>query len=111
MVAALLRISNKDKFELIVAGEIIEHLANPGNLLKVLRQISCPLLITVPNAFSSAAAGHLSAGTENVNKAHVSWYSYTTLLTLTMRYNYSLKEFYWYSGKPLFAEGLIFLLA
>lgn len=97
-------------FDLVVLGEILEHLGNPGYLLKRLKSYECPLLITVPNAFSSAAASALREGVESVNKAHVSWYSYHTLLTLTKRNGYELLAFHWYNGNPLTAEGLIFLV-
>jgi hypothetical protein len=96
--------------ELIVAGEIIEHLANPGRLLQSLRTLNVPLLITVPNALSSAASSHSRRGYENVNADHVAWYSYTTLATLVTRYGFRLSEFRWYGGKPITAEGLIFLV-
>ncbi len=98
------------EYDLIVAGEIIEHLANPGNLLKALRKFNCPVLITVPNAFAKIGSSHVRKGRENVNRDHVAWYSYRTLRTLIERYGYELKEFYWYNGEPITAEGLIALV-
>ncbi len=96
--------------ELVVAGEIIEHLANPGNVLKALRKLNCEVLITVPNAFAKIGSSHVRKGRENVNRDHVAWYSYRTLRTLIERYGYELKEFYWYNGEPITAEGLIALV-
>lgn len=96
--------------EIVVCGEIIEHLANPGNLLKTLRKFACPVLITVPNAFSSASAKHLQGGYENVNLGHVAWYSWRTLKTLVERYKFAVKEFHYYGGIPRTSEGLIMVV-
>ncbi len=95
--------------DVIVCGEILEHLGNPGWLLARLRQQwpDVPVVVTVPNAFSSAGAHHMEHGTENVNRDHVAWYSYRTLRTLLERAGYEIAEFYWYNGEPFTAEGLI----
>lgn len=101
-----------DGAEIIVCGEIIEHLSNPGWFLTRLRKQypGVPVLITVPNAFAVAGLSSLMKGVENVNKDHVSWYSWRTLKTLTERVGYEVKEFAWYNGKPLVSEGLIFVV-
>lgn len=99
--------------EVYVCGEILEHLANPGYCLGQLRGAMGPgstLLITVPNAFSSVARDHLRKGRENINIDHVCWYSWRSLRTLVERYGFTVVEFVWYTGRPLFAEGLVFVL-
>lgn len=96
--------------DLIVAGEILEHLANPGALLAELRRFRCPVLITVPNALCAGAQYWISRGYEHVNADHVSWFSYRTLKTLVERYGFTVDFFAWYNGKPMTAEGLIFLV-
>lgn len=94
--------------ELIVCGEVIEHLANPGNFLKHLRYAYArPVIITVPNAASSALQHSLRRGIESVNSDHVAWYSWKTLSVLLGRYGYEPKLWAWYNGLPRFAEGLI----
>ncbi len=95
--------------ELVVCGEVIEHLANPGWFLERLNKTypSIPLLITVPNAFCEVGMKVMKQGIENVNLDHVAWYSWMTVKTLLGRYGYSIKEFYWYKGKPRLSEGLI----
>jgi len=95
---------------LIVAGEILEHLGNPGNLLKTLRRFNCPVIITVPNAFSSSSMKLMHEGIENVNIDHVAWYSWRTLKTLVERYGFSVKRFHWYKGRARIAEGLIMVV-
>lgn len=100
-----------------VVGEIIEHLISPGAFLKRLRWImrhegaeGCEAIITVPNGMSSMVSYHAMRGMENVNSDHVAWYSYHTLKVLIEKCGFELKEFYWYNGKPVIAEGLIFVV-
>ncbi len=96
--------------EIVVAGEIIEHLGNPGRLLQQLKKLSAPVIITVPNAFHTAGLRWMKLGYEQVNPDHISWFSWKTLKTLVERYGFAVSEFYWYNGQPLIAEGLIFLI-
>jgi len=95
--------------DLVLCGEVLEHLSNPGWLLAMLRDTYavCPVIITVPNAFAEAGRGALHRGYEQVNCDHVAWYSWRTLTTLVERYGYQVQEFLWYHGVPLTAEGLI----
>ena len=95
--------------EIILCGEVLEHLGNPQWFLTRLRRQypGVPVLITVPNAHSRSGANALQAGTENVNIDHVSWYSYRTLRTLLERVGYTMTLCGWYNGAPLVAEGLI----
>ncbi len=100
-----------DEPDLIVCGEILEHLGNPGWCVTRLhrRYPGVPLLVTVPNAFTTVGVHHLEHGVENVNKDHVAWYSYRTLRTLLERAGYTVTDLHWYNGEPYTAEGLIVL--
>lgn len=95
--------------DVIVCGEVLEHLANPGWFLSRLhRQFAgVPVIISVPNAFSSIAQKHVAKGTENVNRDHTCWYSPRTLRTLLERYDYAIESFHWYGGEPGTAEGFV----
>lgn len=95
--------------ELIICGEVLEHLSNPGWFLERLsaRYARIRTIFTVPNAFSDVAYRKMEQGIENVNSDHVAWYSWKTIKTLLGRYGYEIKEFYWYKGRPRFSEGLI----
>ncbi len=100
--------------EVYVCGEIIEHLANPGNFLKKLRwtmknegEKDAKLIITVPNALASVLVHHAKRGYLNVNEDHVMWFCPKTIKTLLGRYGFKINEFAWYEGKPVFAEGMI----
>jgi 2-polyprenyl-3-methyl-5-hydroxy-6-metoxy-1,4-benzoquinol methylase len=97
------------KVDVVLCGEILEHLSNPGRLLDAVRKLAVPIIVTVPNAFSSVGMRWIAKAKENVNKEHVAWYSYHTLKTLLERHGYELAEFFWYKGKPLVAEGLVVL--
>ena len=96
--------------DLVWAGEVLEHLTNPGNLLRNLRQYKCTILITVPNALCEVGMAHMRGGVENVNIDHVAYYSYWTLKGLVEKCGYAVREFYWYDGKPMTAEGLIMVV-
>lgn len=94
--------------DLIIAGEIIEHLSNAGHFLDLLHSANVPVILTTPNAFSTSGKHFLADSIENVNEEHVAWYSYHTLKTLIERHSFILRMWAWYNGKPLTAEGLIF---
>jgi 2-polyprenyl-3-methyl-5-hydroxy-6-metoxy-1,4-benzoquinol methylase len=96
--------------DLIIAGEVIEHLSNPGHFLDMLHAYRAPIILTTPNAFCSVGHYWAGRGVENVNAEHVAYYSWHTLKTLVSRHNYAIMEWYWYKGKPNTAEGLIFCL-
>jgi len=93
--------------QVVVCGEVLEHLSNPGFFLKRLRDYSCTTIFSVPNALSATAQNWMRRSLENVNSDHVAWYSHKTLHTLLARYDYVANEWYWYGGQPRFAEGLI----
>lgn len=100
-----------DGVELVVCGEVIEHLSNPGWLLDRLRLNfpGVPVVITVPNAFTDIGRKSLDGDVEQVNADHCYYFSWRTLKTLVGRAGYTVREFYWYNGRPNFAEGLIFV--
>ena len=95
--------------DIIVCGEVLEHLSNPGWFLTRLKKqfVGVPLLITVPNAFSSCAQRWLAKGFENCNKDHVAWYSPKTIAVLLERAGYVPADLAYYNGTGPTAEGLI----
>jgi 2-polyprenyl-3-methyl-5-hydroxy-6-metoxy-1,4-benzoquinol methylase len=98
--------------DIVVMGEILEHLAMPGATLQWLkenRSKETDVLISVPNALGASRAW-ANDGIECVNRDHVAWYSYRTLKTLVERYGFEIQEFCWYNGRPMFAEGIIFVV-
>jgi len=97
--------------ELIVCGEVVEHLGNPQYFLARLKRQypGVPVLITTPNAMAAAGLKAVQGGIENVNIDHVCWYSYRTLKTLLGRVGYTMTLVGWYHGAPRLAEGLVVL--
>src|SRR5574343_528929 len=98
-----------DDVEVVICGEVIEHLSNPGFFLDNLSKYNCHTLFTVPNALTTIGLQHARKGFENVNKDHVAYYSWKTFTTLLERHKWQIDYFWWYRGDPVFAEGLIFL--
>ena len=94
--------------DVVIASEVLEHLANPGYFLAALRVLykGKEIVITVPHA----SGYRVQDDCEVVNVDHVCWYSYQTLKTLVTRYGYTISQAAWYHGKPHKAEGIIMVL-
>jgi len=83
------------KFDLIVAGELIEHLNNPGLFLETARKVLAPggmLIITTTNAFCLRRLIRIPFGTESIHPDHSYYFSHTTLRTLVHRFGYVQKD-------------------
>lgn len=101
-------------FDVIVAADLIEHLANPGAFLARAREHLKPgglLAIVTPNALSLNNALKSLAGLRvRVNPEHTCWYDRTTLRQLLARFGFAPVEEYWqdYQEHPLTALVLRF---
>lgn len=81
-------------FDLIVAGEVVEHLDNPGRFLDSARSVLAPggrLLVSVPNAFCVRRLLRIPFGLEKVHPDHVAYYSQATLAELLRRHGYDVE--------------------
>lgn len=85
-----------ETFDVVVAGEIIEHLNNPGLFLSGVKRFlttDSTLLITTINAYCAmryflyAVRGKRGAN-EPVHPDHVAYYSYSTLRLLLARHGF-----------------------
>jgi SAM-dependent methyltransferase len=93
-----------ETFDVIVAGEMIEHLNNPGLFLKGVQRFMNPetqLIITTLNAycgmrFAIYALRGKGGAVEPVHPDHVAYYSYSTLKLLVERQNLHIDEFLFY---------------
>lgn len=86
-------------FDIMLAGEIIEHLANPGLFLKSLTSImsaKTELILTTPNATSFKRFLHAMTRREKVHEDHNFYFSYRTLKHLLEKYGLKCKEVYFY---------------
>lgn len=94
----------EEKFDVIVAGEMIEHLSNPGLFLRGIKRFmneKTELLITTINAYCGQRFwlyGLRGKGGKNepVHQDHVAYYSYSTLGLLIRRENLDVKRFLFY---------------
>ena len=78
-------------FDVVFAGELIEHLSNAGRFLETCEKHLRPgglILITTPNAFS--LSNLIRRGFQNVppNPDHTAWFCSSTLTQLVMRYGF-----------------------
>jgi len=101
-------------FDIVVAADVIEHLANPGRFLERVKKHlrhGGRLCIVTPNALSLNSALKSLAGLRvAVNPEHTCWYDHTTLRQLLSRYDFNVEEEYWqdYERHPLSALFLRF---
>jgi len=84
------------KFDVIVAGDLLEHLSNVGMFLDNTKKHLKPsgvLIIHTPNAFGITRFYHMLAkkGVE-VNPDHICYYDIKTLKQLLERHGYSIIE-------------------
>lgn len=95
--------------EMIICGEVIEHLSNPGWFLERLHKQygGIPLIITVPNAMAGISVTWAKKNVECVNGDHVAWYSPKTISVLLERAGYKTGGLFWYGGKGPTSEGLV----
>jgi SAM-dependent methyltransferase len=97
-----------DPADLVVAGELVEHLERPGSFLeavKILLNENGALVLTTPNAF--ALANFLAAllGREVINVDHVAWHSWRTIETVLGRHGWRIRAFMYYTRQPLASPG------
>jgi len=107
-------------FDVIIAGEMIEHLNNPGLFLEGIKRFMRPdslILITTINAYSGMrflyygvkGKGGLQ---EPVHPDHVAYYSYSTLSKLLQRHGLTVDNFLFYDiGREHRAHNRWFLNA
>jgi 2-polyprenyl-3-methyl-5-hydroxy-6-metoxy-1,4-benzoquinol methylase len=98
--------------DLIVAGEILEHLGNGRNFLQALKVKApgVPVILTTPNAFAAAGQQWLARGYVNVHREHLAWYCPKTLQTLVELCGFKIEARAWYGGRAPYSEGLIYLI-
>lgn len=92
------------KFDIIVAGEMIEHLNNPGLFLSGIQRFMSPetrLLITTINAYCGMrfllyGLRGKRGKAEPVHPDHVAYYSYATLKLLIERHGLLVEDFLFY---------------
>ena len=82
-------------FDVVVAGELIEHLGNPARFLASARTVLRPdglVAITTTNAFCFRRMLRVSFGSESVHPDHCCYFSHSTLRRLVVSCGYSCVE-------------------
>jgi SAM-dependent methyltransferase len=97
--ADITTMSIPETFDLIVAGEIIEHLLNPGaaleNLGRHLKKTG-RLILTTPNPFHYRQQSRiLRKGRIKVHTEHTAWYDPMTIGTLLSKTGYEIEKGAW----------------
>lgn len=93
-VMQLSEVEIDEKFDLIICGELIEHIENAGLMLDGIKRFmhkESQLIITTPNPWRKLWVDKIyeqKDETNWLNKEHVSWYSHQTLKQLLERKNY-----------------------
>jgi cyclopropane fatty-acyl-phospholipid synthase-like methyltransferase len=95
-------------FDVIIGGEIIEHLANPGLFLSGIRRWMNPetcLILTTVNAYCGMRAAIYwlrgqGGRNEPVHPDHVAYYSYSTIHRLLERHELAVRRFSFYDVGP-----------
>jgi SAM-dependent methyltransferase len=93
-----------ETFDVIIAGEMIEHLNNPGLFLNGIKRFMGPdtqLVVTTINAYGGmrflvyGLRGNGGA-LEPVHPDHIAYYSYSTLKLLLDRHGFAVDRFMFY---------------
>lgn len=86
-------------FDVVVAGELIEHLYNPGQFLENIKKKmneGAVVLISTPNPlFLWKFIQVLIKGAPVVNEEHTCWFDPKTLAYLLTQHDFIIKEVYW----------------
>lgn len=94
------RLELAERFDVITAGEILEHLDNPGQFLQNMRRHLKDdgiLVLTTPNVFFGLhfLESLFASPYRRWNPEHVAWYCYFTLENLLKRNGMRVEQCYW----------------
>jgi 2-polyprenyl-3-methyl-5-hydroxy-6-metoxy-1,4-benzoquinol methylase len=97
------------RFDLILAGDVIEHLPNPGLFLESARSVLASggrILITTANAFPVVGFAKALLDHEAVHPEHTAYFSYSTLRCLCELCGLRVVRFGYYRCEPMTSFSL-----
>lgn len=96
--------------DVVVAGEIIEHLDAPGPFLRAMRELLQAdglLIVTTPNAYRLLNFVAPASGSELIHPDHTAWHSPHTLRNLLVRNGWEVEGMAYYQNPAPRMGGLI----
>ncbi len=99
IVANALNCDLGEKFDVIIAGQVIEHLDNPGIFLENMKKHlseSGVFIITTDNAHGAMFIKDYLIKRPNINPQHCMFFSRETFKELLDRHEFEIEEFYYY---------------
>ena len=88
--------------DVVLAGEVIEHLDAPGPFLRAMLPLARPdglLVVTTPNAYRVLNFVVPASGAELIHQDHTAWHSPLTLRNLLERAGWSVEGFAYYQNR------------
>ncbi len=95
--------SNKVNFDVIIAGELIEHLYNPGLFLQSVKKYmnkNTKLIITTPNLLSLKLFLHNLKSNQRIHPDHTLGFTFSLIKTLFNRFDLTVSN--WYTSNEIF---------
>ena len=93
----------EDAFDIIIAGDIIEHLANVGKFLYGIRHImshNTTFILTTPNAFRYQNLVLSLFKKESIHPDHNYWFSWNSLSTVLAKFDLHIEKSFMYNIYP-----------
>ncbi len=94
-------------FDIVLCGDLLEHLSCPGRVLEGARRFVTPaseLIVSVPNSFALLANIRFALGQFREGAQHVASFSKFNLLTLLARHGFLITELYTCYDRPPFSS-------
>jgi SAM-dependent methyltransferase len=98
-----------ERAEVVIAGEVIEHLDSPGPFLQAMRKLLEPtgvLVLTTPNAYRLLNFLSPATGVELIHPDHTAWHSPHTLRNLLERNGWDVEGIAYYRNASPDLDGL-----